>query len=218
MKHDKVFLIPERMSEFVPDSPSPLPWKRSEAFIGVPLFSDGKCFAHYACIWSLEGAAKRKLSWTYIEMFLHSLEDLVLQRILEGRGFAKQPAAPQSTLARVIPLDAITASQSLKPHARSLSHELRTPMQGVVGMLEIMHSTVAESIASQESPLVKSIFEELRSNIELVQGKHRVVSIIRIAFYYYPELACVVIVWIHLLLRLWIGLSINFCYAFSDYC
>jgi hypothetical protein len=172
MKHDKVFVIPERMLEFVPNSPNAFPWKQSEAFIGVPLFHDGKSFAHFGMIWSLEGASKRQLSWSFIEMFMHSLEDMILQRILEGRGFAKEPAAPRSTPARIIPLDAITASQSLKPYARSLSHELRTPMQGVVGMLDIMHSTVMDAMETQTSEVAKAVFEELKTNIETVQGKH----------------------------------------------
>jgi hypothetical protein len=122
-------------------------------------------------IWSLEGASKRQLSWSFIEMFLHSLEDMILQRVLEGRGFAKEPASPRSVPARIIPLDAITASQSLKPYARSLSHELRTPMQGVVGMLDIMHSTVMDAIETQTSKRAKAVFEELKANIETVQGK-----------------------------------------------
>lgn len=104
-------------------------------------------------------------------MFMHSLEDMILQRILEGRGFAKEPSAPQPMLARIIPLDAITASQSLKPYARSLSHELRTPMQGVVGMLDIMHSTVIDAMETQTSQVAKSVFEEIKSNIEIVQGE-----------------------------------------------
>jgi signal transduction histidine kinase len=172
MKHDKVFIIPERMLEFVPNSPNALPWKQSEAFIGVPLFHKGKSFAHFGMIWSLEGASKRQLSWSFIEMFMHSLEDMILQRILEGRGFAKEPAAPRSIPARIIPLGAITASQSLKPYARSLSHELRTPMQGVVGMLDIMHSTVMDAMETQTSQVAKAVFEELKANIETVQGKH----------------------------------------------
>jgi hypothetical protein len=172
MKHDKVFIIPERMLEFVPDSPNPLPWKQSEAFIGVPLFHKGKSFAHFGMIWSLEGASKRQLSWSFIEMFMHSLEDMILQRILEGRGFAKEPAAPRSVPTRIIPLDAITASQSLKPYARSLSHELRTPMQGVVGMLDIMRATVMDAMETQRSQVAKAVFEELKANIEAVQGKH----------------------------------------------
>lgn len=172
MKHDKVFVIPERMLEFIPNNPNPFPWKQSEAFIGVPLFHRGKSFAHFGMIWSLEGASKRQLSWSFIEMFMHSLEDMILQRILEGRGFAKEPAEPRSVPARIVPLDAITASQSLKPYSRSLSHELRTPMQGVVGMLDIMHSTVLDAMETQTSQVAKAVFEELKANIETVQGKH----------------------------------------------
>jgi hypothetical protein len=174
MKHDKVFIVPERMTEFVPNNPNAasMPWKQSEAFIGVPLFSEeGKCFAHFGLIWSSEGAITRKLGWSFIEMFLHSLEDMILQRILEGRGFAKDVPEPESTPAKVIPLSAITAAQSLKPYARSLSHELRTPMQGVVGMLDIMYSTVLDSIANQQSEMVRKVFKDLKSHIETVQGE-----------------------------------------------
>jgi CheY-like chemotaxis protein len=42
-------------------------------------------------------------------------------------------------------------------------------MQGVVGMLDIMHSTVMDAMASQTTQTAKSIFEELKSNIEVVQ-------------------------------------------------
>jgi hypothetical protein len=171
MRHDKIFIVPERMTEFIPNNPNPMPWKQPEAFIGLPLFSEGKCFAHFGLIWDEEGATKRKLGWSFIEMFLHSLEDMILQRILEGRGFAKEMEPPESTPAKVIPLSAITASQSLKPYARSLSHELRTPMQGVVGMLDIMYSTVLDAIANQQSERVRSVFEDLKNHIEVVQGR-----------------------------------------------
>ena len=170
MKHDKVFIVPEKMADLLPNNPNPMPWRRSEAFIGLPLFTDGKCFAHFGMIWDSEGATRRKLGWSFIEMFLHSLEDMILQRILEGRGFAKEVAPPESISAKVIPLSAITASQSLKPYARSLSHELRTPMQGVVGMLDIMYSTVLDAIANQQSERVRSVFEDLKNHIEVVQG------------------------------------------------
>lgn len=168
MKHDKVFIIPERMHEVIPNNPNKMPWGKCEAFIGVPLSVDGKCFAHFGMIWGVEGAAKIPVGWNYIEMFLHSLEDMILQRILEGRGFAKDPSELEA--ASIIPLSAITASQSLKPYARSLSHELRTPMQGVVGMLDIMYATVLDAIASQPSEMVKAVFQELKSHIEVVQG------------------------------------------------
>ncbi|KAH6671129.1 HHK17, histidine kinase-group VII protein [Halenospora varia] len=175
MRHDKVFIVPERMSEFLPNNPNAnsLPWKTSEAFIGVPLFSVGKCFAHFGLVWSSEGAAKRKLGWSFIEMFLHSLEDMISQRVEEGRDFAKEAAAPESVPAKVIPLSAITASQSLKPYARSLSHELRTPMQGVVGMLDIMYSTVLDAIADQQSDRVREVFKDLKGHIETVQDSSR---------------------------------------------
>ncbi|KAG0650826.1 Histidine kinase 1 [Hyphodiscus hymeniophilus] len=173
MKHDKVFIVPEKMADFLPNNPNPMPWKRSEAFIGLPLFTEGKCFAHFGMIWDSEGASKRKLGWSFLEMFLHSLEDMILQRILEGRGFTKEVAAPESTSAKVIPLSAITASQSLKPYARSLSHELRTPMQGVVGMLDIMYSTVIDAIANQQSERVRSVFEDLKNHIEVVQDSSK---------------------------------------------
>jgi len=170
MKYDKIFIVPERMEEFVPNNPNPMPWKHSEAFIGLPLFTEGKCFAHFGMIWSSEGAVTRKLGWTFIEMFLHSLEDMILARILEGRGFAKEMAPPDSAPAKIIPLSAITASQSLKPYARSLSHELRTPMQGVVGMLDIMYSTVLDAIATQQNDRVRDVFTDLKNHIEVVQG------------------------------------------------
>ncbi|RAL63505.1 hypothetical protein DID88_003925 [Monilinia fructigena] len=173
MKHDKVVIVPERMKEVTSNNPNMMPWGQSEAFIGVPLCVEDKSFAHFALIWSEEGARKRKLSWSFIEMFMHSLEDLILQRMMEGRGFAKEGSLQESNLANIIPLSAITASQSLKPYARSLSHELRTPMQGVVGMLDIMYSTVLDAMATQQNELVRSVFSDLKANIEIVQESSR---------------------------------------------
>lgn len=167
MKHDKVFIVPERLKEVVPDNPNRMPWDHSEAFIGVPLFAEGKCFAHFGMMWSSEGASRRNLGWTYIEMFMHSLEDMIVQRILEGKGPQKDAEGLDSTVAKVIPLAAITVSQSLQPYARSLSHELRTPMQGVLGMLDIMYATVLDAIANQPDA---KIFQDLKHDIEVVQG------------------------------------------------
>lgn len=171
MKYDKVVIVPERMKEVTSNNSNIMPWGQSEAFIGVPLSVEDKSFAHFALLWSEEGAQKRKLSWSFIEMFMHSLEDMVLQRIMEGPGFAKDGDLRELNPAKIIPLSAITASQSLKPFARSLSHELRTPMQGVVGMLDIMYSTVLDAIANQQNERVRSVFADLKANIEVVQGK-----------------------------------------------
>jgi signal transduction histidine kinase len=64
----------------------------------------------------------------------------------------------------------ITEAPSLKPFARSLSHELRTPMHGVIGMLDVMHATVQEAIESQQNSKSRNIFQALKENIEVVQG------------------------------------------------
>ena len=167
MRHDKVFLIPEKLNEFITNNPNAFPFP-TEAYLGVPLFSEGKCFAHFGMMWNDEGLGKLSLGWGFLEMLLHSLEDLILKRLLEGHSFGK-PA--ESKPSRVIPQEAVTASQSLKPYARSLSHELRTPMQGVVGMLDVMHATVQESLEGQTNPKIREIFQMLRENIEVVQGE-----------------------------------------------
>jgi hypothetical protein len=48
---------------------------------------------------------------------------------------------------------------------------LRTPMQGVVGMLDIMHATVQEALESPPTESVRGVFRSLREDIEMVQGK-----------------------------------------------
>ena len=120
-----------------------------------------------------EGLRSKGFSWGYTEMLLHSLEDVIRNQLLSGQGFAKAAPKVPTRPAKVIPQNAITASQSLKPYARSLSHELRTPMQGVVGMLDVMHATVQESIEGAPSAKIRNIFQALRENIEVVQDSSR---------------------------------------------
>jgi len=170
MRHDKVFIVPERVGDIFKDNPNNLPFP-TDAYIGVPLFADGKCFAHFGVMWSPEGNKNRTLSWSYIELLMHSLEDLLLQRMLEGSHFVGSDSiAREST--RIIPHEVVTAAQSLQPYAKSLSHELRTPMQGVVGMLDVMYATVQEAVEGQTDPQVRNVFETLKENIEVVQGMH----------------------------------------------
>lgn len=168
MKHDKVFLIPEGLPQFILNNPNNFPFP-TEAYLGIPLFAEGKCFGHFGMMWTVKGVAERRLGWAYIEMLLHSLEDIILERLLQGQSYAKD--VETSKPKRVIPADAVTAAQSLKPYARSLSHELRTPMQGVVGMLDVMHATVQESLEGQSDLAVRKVFKTLRDNIEVVQGE-----------------------------------------------
>lgn len=170
MRHDKVFLIPDNLNEFITNNPNKLPTP-AEAYIAVPLFAEGKCFAHFGAMWSKEGAAQQRLSWAFIELLLHSMEDVVLQRFLEGSNFIRPSPVPEKRA--VIPHDAITAAQSLRPYAGSLSHELRTPMQGIVGMLDVMYATVQEAVETQSDPRLRKIFDDLKENIEVVQDSSR---------------------------------------------
>jgi signal transduction histidine kinase/CheY-like chemotaxis protein len=171
MRHDKVFLIPDNLSTFITNNPNAFPFP-CESYIGVPLFSEGKCFAHFGLMYTQEGLRAKGVSWGFTEMLLHSLEDVIKNQLLSGQGFAKAAPKVPSRPVRVIPQNAITASQSLKPYARSLSHELRTPMQ-VVGMLDVMHATVQESIEGAPSPQIRNIFQALKENIEVVQDSSR---------------------------------------------
>lgn len=168
MRHDKIFLIPNGLQEFITNNPNAFPFP-TEAYLGVPLFSEGKCFAHFGMMWTAEALKNLEMGWGYVEMLLHSLEDCILERLVEGQSFVK-PVEENKT-AKVIPHEAVTTAQSLKPYARSLSHELRTPMQGVVGMLDVMHATVQESLEGQSDAVVRKVLKTLRENIEVVQGQ-----------------------------------------------
>jgi hypothetical protein len=171
MKHDKIFIIPERLNDFIVNNPNDLIIP-GEAFIGIPLFAEGKCFAHFGVMWGSEGAARRKLSWGFLEMLLHSLEDMILDRVLQGVNFA-QSAHPAPTLqTKIVPHEAVSVAQSLKPYARSLSHELRTPMQGVVGMLDVMMANLKEAAETMHiDSRTREVLDTLKENIEAVQGQ-----------------------------------------------
>lgn len=43
-------------------------------------------------------------------------------------------------------------------------------MQGVVGMLDVMHASVQESLEGLSDTVVRKVLKTLRSNIEMVQG------------------------------------------------
>ncbi|KAK5108273.1 hypothetical protein LTR62_008657 [Meristemomyces frigidus] len=169
MRHDKVFVIPENLPGFITNNPNKLPVP-ADAYLAVPLFADGKCFAHFGAMWSKDSVAQRGLSWAFIEMLFHALEDMMLDRFMEGSNFVKPAAAPRP---RVIPHGAVSLAQSLRPYAPSLSHELRTPMQGVVGMLDVMYATVQEAVELQTDPYLREVFQSLKENIEVVQDSSR---------------------------------------------
>jgi hypothetical protein len=170
MKHDKIFLIPERLNDFIVNNPNDLIIP-GEAYLGIPLFAEGRCFAHFGVMWGKEGAARRTLSWGFLETLFHALEDLILARVLEGNDFAKSAQPVRNEDPKVVPHEAISVAQSLKPYARSLSHELRTPMQGVVGMLDVMMANVKEASETMDIDMrTRRMLDTLKENIEAVQG------------------------------------------------
>ncbi|KAF9692443.1 hypothetical protein EKO04_009439 [Ascochyta lentis] len=173
MKHDKIFVIPERLNEFIVNNPNDLIIP-GEAYLGIPLFAEGKCFAHFGVMWGKEGAARRTLSWGFLETLFHALEDMILERVLEGNRFAKSAQPVQDQQPKVVPHKAISIAQSFKPYARSLSHELRTPMQGVVGMLDVMMANVKEAAENMDIDLrTRRMLDTLKENIEAVQDSSR---------------------------------------------
>ncbi|KAH8726199.1 hypothetical protein GQ44DRAFT_739023 [Phaeosphaeriaceae sp. PMI808] len=173
MKHDKIFIIPERLNEFIVNNPNDLIIP-GEAFLGIPLFAEGKCFAHFGVMWGKEGAARRVLSWGFLEMILHSLEDLILDRVLDGQDFANSAQKVPIVQTKIVPHEAVSMAQSLKPYARSLSHELRTPMQGVVGMLDVMMANLQEAAETMHiDSQTRQVLDTLKENIEAVQDSSR---------------------------------------------
>ncbi|RMZ80436.1 hypothetical protein DV737_g3007, partial [Chaetothyriales sp. CBS 132003] len=174
MKHDKVFLIPERMSDFITTDPNTLPLA-AEAYFAVPLFARGKCFGHFGMMWTQRGLDARDVSWANTEMMMHSLEDMVTDRLVSGyTSLRQQPPTPHTPTPepspKAGPRDAPAAMTPwMQPFAKSLSHELRTPMHGVVGMLDVMYVTVQEQIEASRSPTMRQIFQSLREDIETIQ-------------------------------------------------
>jgi hypothetical protein len=183
---DKIYLIPENLGSVVDSCGDGTPYPM-EAYLAIPLFSAGKCFAHFGLMWTVDGLAMRDVPWAYLEMILHSLEDLISFRVSTTKSSAHEmngchlhrnqhdgaidewsqcPIKPTIS----VPSQTSTTSPSFKPYARSLSHELRTPMQGVVGTLDVMHAAVQETIEKRPDPSMLSVFEELREHIEVVQG------------------------------------------------
>ena len=146
MRYDKVFLVPSALAMYMPTRVAEFK-VMPESYIGIPLFYGDKCFGHIACIWSDASTFKDSgLTWGFTEMILHALEDVVSAKLLEGTTL--QPPSPLIKSRQVIPQAAVIATQSLKPYARSLSHELRTPMQTMVGGMDLIGATLDDVLCS----------------------------------------------------------------------
>ncbi|KAG2420723.1 hypothetical protein HFD88_000337 [Aspergillus terreus] len=180
MDQDKPCLIREKLGSLKPFERDRLPFA-AEAYLAIPLFLKSKCLAYLGLMWSDSGLQKLNLPWSFVEMVLHSLEDLVIQRLQDDceHGKAEQPHGHLSDAHKIddahmnIQGHVDFSSQPLKPYARSLSHELRTPMHGIVGMLDVMHATVREAIKEKPSPKTGFVFQTLKESIEMVQDSAR---------------------------------------------
>ncbi|KAI9727830.1 MAG: hypothetical protein M1834_007876 [Cirrosporium novae-zelandiae] len=173
MRHDKTFLIPEKLNSFIMDNPNKLPIA-GEAYLGVPLFSEGKCLSHFGIMWGAKGLEQLTFGWGFLEMMLHSLEDLILERLVQGQGFARPTSLVKSPY--VIPQEAVTTLQTIKPYARSLYHELRTPMQGIVGMLSVLQATVQhfhEKVKDSPDTYLREVAETFREGLEAMEDSSR---------------------------------------------
>ncbi|KAF3934081.1 hypothetical protein ABW19_dt0206492 [Dactylella cylindrospora] len=173
MRHDKVLVIPDGLPVLFPDNPNasamPIP---AEAYLAIPLFTEGKCYGHIGVMWSKWGLDNRPgLSWAYLEVFMKSLEDIVTWRILEKPGNPTDSTCKpwNPFMGNVVLHEDVTPQQTIRPAARNLSHELRTPLQGVVGMLDVMLASL-DSLHEEPTPTVLRQFVfDMRKNIENCQ-------------------------------------------------
>ncbi|KAF3171909.1 hypothetical protein EYR41_004808 [Orbilia oligospora] len=176
MKHDKVLVIPDNLQSLFPDNPNapslPIP---AEAYLAIPLFTEGKCYGHIGMMWSKWGLDNRPgLSWAVLELFMKSLEDLATWRILEKPGNPSDTIAPGTKpwnpfMGNVVLHEDVSPQQTIRPAARNLSHELRTPLQGVVGMLDVMLASL-DSLDDEPTPiLLRQFVYDMRKNIENCQ-------------------------------------------------
>lgn len=67
---------------------------------------------------------------------------------------------------------AVPVSQNLNRHAETLSHELRTPMQGIFGGLDLMRATIQRAQANGGQLSTQELFAALEENICTIQGSY----------------------------------------------
>lgn len=167
MISEKVVLIPTSLDEqYNPGESNSLAFSApAESYLAVPLRLHNKCIGHMGLLWTKEGIKSRPwLSWPYLEMFLHALEDTVCSQILDRNQYNIRAIRAYQYGPQGCPL-------SLKPYARRVSHELRTPMQGVVGILDLLNMSVLQ-IARMDNllPEMREVIEGMLENIEMAQG------------------------------------------------
>lgn len=172
LRHGKAFLVPSDINQLFPQNPNAagLPIAM-EAYFAIPLEDKTGELGHFALVWSDEGMKSKKLSWPFIETLMRSVEDMVAQHITEGPGLAKDAELMDGKEAeQIVPIRVLSELRSLAPYAKNLSHELRTPMQGIIGMLDVMYSNVQEAAEMGPGEKMMQLIDELKSSIEIIQG------------------------------------------------
>ena len=170
MQHNSTVLIPCGMNHAFPSNPNIKNFiDPADAYLGVPMFDgNGINVGHICVLWSKEGRDTCPYSWTMMEFVLHVFVEMATQRFLENidrhSAFEKEEtlaeAGINSAARREVPLPTpITEFSSSKyiqspKHnhsmvlpfpaavAANISHEIRTPLQGIIGLLEILHTQI----------------------------------------------------------------------------
>lgn len=173
MRDNRTLLVREGLQALAQEDPLGV---QADACLAVPLFgAEGNCLGHFELMWS--AGAQPGLEWGELEMLLYALEDAVVSRVLEEGMRLEEPQdtvlLPVEMMADSVPH--VDKRPSLRPYARRLSHELRTPMQGVVGMLDVMYATVMEAAEAGSGGFgkmkqLREVIDGLRANIEVAQG------------------------------------------------
>jgi len=173
LRHGKAFLVPSNINELFPENPNtPSLPITMESYFAIPIRDKTGELGHFAMIWSREGLENKKLSWPFIETLMRSLEDMVARHITEGPSIAKDAdVMDEAEAEQIVPIRVLSELRSLAPYAKNLSHELRTPMQGIIGMLDVMYSSVHEAAELGPGDQMMKLIEELKSSIEIIQGK-----------------------------------------------
>lgn len=175
MKYGKVFIIPSDVSKFGPQNPNadflPLEF---ESYIGVPCLIKGVSVGHFGLVWTKGGVERRSLSWGFIESTLHAFEDLIQSRIMKHIEHGSLNHW-RSLPSEASPRDVTSVVGTFKPHAQVLSHELRTPMQGIVGTLDLIQDSLQDAVNGRKRLSSKEL-AGLLDNTYTAQGMFNVLT------------------------------------------
>ncbi|KAF8463266.1 hypothetical protein BDZ91DRAFT_796409 [Kalaharituber pfeilii] len=168
LTQDQVILIPHSLSNGFPIMANAfsLDMMPYDAILSVPISHGTEHIGQMGILWTRDGLKSRaSLTWGCIKMFLHALEDLVQLQVVNLIAEEQSTTVPEKLPETEVPH---CCKMSFKPYARSVSHELRTPMQGVVGMLDLIQSSIKD-LAHADGAKRSAIIQSMAANIEVAQ-------------------------------------------------